>query len=79
MIVAGALLAKPLAGGPENALKLSVGIMPSAFGTFWTGEGAGVVWPAEDLALPLLVAGVRRYGPIAFPFAGLKAPLRRVP
>ena len=66
VIVAGALLAAPLARVPENALKLCVGIMLSAFGTFWTGEGAGVVWPAEDLSLPLLIAGFAVAAGIAF-------------
>jgi uncharacterized membrane protein len=25
--------------------------MLSAFGVFWTGEGLGVPWPGEDLAI----------------------------
>ena len=25
--------------------------MLSAFGVFWTGEGLGIDWPAQDLAL----------------------------
>ena len=36
---------------PENSLKFAVGIMLSAFGVFWTGEGLGVPWPGEDLAI----------------------------
>ncbi len=66
VIVAGALLATPLARVPENALKLCVGIMLSAFGTFWAGEGAGVSWPAEDVSLPILIAGFAAAAGIAY-------------
>ena len=46
----------PLARVPENTLKFIVGVLLSAFGTFWVGEGAGFVWPGSDLAIPLLMA-----------------------
>ena len=36
---------KPLSAIPENALKLIVGVLISAFGTLLTGEGLGLVWP----------------------------------
>jgi uncharacterized membrane protein len=42
---------RPLARVPENTLKFAVGVMLSAFGIFWTGEGLGVVWPGADLAI----------------------------
>jgi uncharacterized membrane protein len=42
---------RPLARVPENTLKFVVGIMLSAFGVFWTGEGLGVPWPGSDLAI----------------------------
>ncbi|TMH87435.1 MAG: hypothetical protein E6H44_10835 [Betaproteobacteria bacterium] len=48
---AGFVLHRPLARVPENALKLAVGVMLSAFGVFWTGEGLGVAWPGADLAI----------------------------
>ncbi len=51
VLVVGAALHRPLARVPENALKFGVGIMLSAFGVFWTGEGLGVEWPGADLAL----------------------------
>ncbi len=51
----GVWLHKPLANIPENMLKFGVGILLTAFGTFWVGEGIGVRWPASDWALPILV------------------------
>ena len=49
--IAGLILHRPLARVPENALKFAVGVMLSAFGVFWTGEGLGVAWPGADLAI----------------------------
>jgi uncharacterized membrane protein len=49
--VAGFFLRRPLSRVPENTLKLAVGVMLSAFGVFWTGEGLGVAWPGADLAI----------------------------
>jgi Ca2+/H+ antiporter, TMEM165/GDT1 family len=49
----GALIRRPLARVPENTVKFGVGIMLSAFGVFWTGEGLGVEWPGADLVLLL--------------------------
>jgi len=53
----GLLLHRPLARVPENTLKFAVGIMLSAFGTFWLGEGYGLPWPGADLAILGLMAG----------------------
>lgn len=47
----GLLVHRPLARVPENTLKFAVGVMLSAFGVFWTGEGLGVGWPGADLAI----------------------------
>jgi uncharacterized membrane protein len=60
LIVAGAGLAvrAPLAKVPENTMKFVVGIMLTAFGTFWGSEGAGVHWPGSDGALLALVPGI---------------------
>jgi len=49
--IAGLVLRRPLARVPENTLKFAVGVMLSAFGVFWTGEGLGVAWPGADLAI----------------------------
>ena len=56
VLVLGAALRKPLAQVPEKTLKFGVGVMLSAFGVFWTGEGLGVRWPGADLALLPLAA-----------------------
>jgi uncharacterized membrane protein len=47
----GIAIRRPLAKVPENALKFGVGTMLSAFGVFWTGEGLGIDWPGQDIAL----------------------------
>lgn len=51
VLMVGALVHRPLSRVPENALKFGVGVMLSAFGVFWTGEGLGIEWPGADLAL----------------------------
>ena len=53
--IAGALLRRPLARVPENAMKFSVGLMLATFGIFWSAEGAGVQWPGEDLAIAAIL------------------------
>ncbi len=52
----GLVVHRPLARVPENVLKFAVGVMLSAFGLFWTGEGFGVDWPGEDLAILAFIA-----------------------
>jgi uncharacterized membrane protein len=63
VLAAGAILHRPLSRVPENTLKFGVGVMLSAFGVFWTGEGLGIAWPGDDLALlafaaVFLIAGI---------------------
>ena len=55
---AGVALHAPLARVPENAMKFCVGVMLTAFGSFWGTEGAGAHWPGGDAALLGLVAFV---------------------
>jgi uncharacterized membrane protein len=57
IVVAGAglVVARQLSEVPENTIKTAVGVMLTSFGVFWIGEGAGVHWPGDDLAIPVLV------------------------
>lgn len=56
VILLGISLHRPLANVPENTLKFGVGVLLSAFGTFWVGEGLHMAWPGEDWAIPGLIA-----------------------
>lgn len=56
VLAVGVAVHKPLARVPENTLKFAVGVMLSAFGVFWTGEGLGVDWPGQDMALVAFAA-----------------------
>lgn len=53
----GIALHRPVAMIPENVLKFAVGVLLSAFGTFWVGEGMGMAWPGADWSLLALVVG----------------------
>jgi len=57
VILLGLAVHKPLANVPENALKFVVGVLLSAFGSFWVGEGTGIDWPGADWSILGLVAG----------------------
>jgi Ca2+/H+ antiporter, TMEM165/GDT1 family len=54
--VAAALLNRPLSRVPENSLKFAVGVMVSAFGLFWFGEGIGIHWRYGDATILALMA-----------------------
>ncbi len=68
VVALGLALHRPLARIPENMLKFAVGVMLTAFGTYWTGEGLGFAWPAADVSVLVLVAA----------FLGLAAVLVRI-
>jgi uncharacterized membrane protein len=70
---AGIAIRAPLARVPENTMKFIVGIMLTAFGTFWGGEGAGAHWPGSDAALLVLIPAVAAFALL------LVAALRRAP
>jgi uncharacterized membrane protein len=55
--VGGAVAHRPLSRVPENALKFAVGLVLTAFGVFWAGEGVGIDWPGGELMLLALFAG----------------------
>jgi uncharacterized membrane protein len=79
VLLVGLAVRSPLERVPENTLKFAVGILLTSFGIFWAGEGAGVDWPAGDLAiLPLIsfltlvsVALVRRLRQVPQPQAAV--------
>jgi uncharacterized membrane protein len=71
--LAGIAVRAPLARVPENSMKFVVGVMLTAFGTFWGAEGAGARWPGSDAALPVVVAAVALFAFL------LVAMLRRQP
>jgi uncharacterized membrane protein len=54
----GLAIRSPLRRVPENAMKFVVGIMLTAFGTFWGTEGAGAHWPGSDAALLVLIPAI---------------------
>ena len=62
--VLGIAVRGPLERVPENTLKYLVGVMLSAFGIFWTGEGIGIAWPADDRAL-FYLAGIVLIGALS--------------
>ena len=70
VLAMGVLVHRPLSRTPENTLKFGVGILLSAFGVFWSGEGLGIAWKGGDwsiipiaglfLLAGLAVVGLRR-------------------
>ena len=51
VVITGIAVKAPLTKVPENWMKFAVGVMLTAFGTFWGAEGAGAQWPGGDAAL----------------------------
>lgn len=55
VVAVAVVIHEPLSRVPENTLKFVVGIMLTAFGTFWAGEGVGLEWPGNDVAILALL------------------------
>ena len=54
----GLMIRAPLARVPENTVKFIVGVMLTAFGIFWSTEGAGASWPGAETALLVIIPAV---------------------
>jgi len=79
VIVVGIIVHRPLAQVPENTLKFTVGVLLSGFGIFWIGEGAGLPWPGEDLAIIGLIVGFLMAALLAVQIARRSAVLEEMP
>jgi uncharacterized membrane protein len=67
VVVLGAIVHKPLSTVPENTLKFFVGVLLSAFGAFWVGEGMGLGWPGEDWSILGLTFGFLLFALLSIP------------
>ncbi len=65
VVALGIVVHKPLSTVPENTLKFAVGVLLSAFGSFWVGEGMGLGWPGQDWSILGLTLGFLLFGLIA--------------
>ena len=74
VILLGLVVHRPLARVPENTLKFIVGVLLSAFGTFWVGEGMGIAWPGDDWSILGLVAGYALIALATAPLSRASAP-----
>ena len=76
--ILGLIVHKPLSAIPENTLKFIVGVLLSAFGTFWIGEGLGLGWPGQDWSILGLTVGFLLLALVAVPLCRNRA-TRRLP
>ncbi|GAC1346840.1 MAG: hypothetical protein NVSMB18_30150 [Acetobacteraceae bacterium] len=75
VLVVGLMIHRPLARVPENSLKFVVGVLLSAFGCFWLGEGIGIDWPGADWAILALTMGFLAVAMLAVPLCRSRAGL----
>ncbi len=79
VLALGLALRRPLSRVPENTLKFGVGVMLSAFGTFWVGEGIGLAWPGGDAAILVLMAAILAIALVLVPLCRRRACVARRP
>lgn len=79
VIALGLFVHRPLSTVPENALKFVVGILISAFGAFWVGEGLGLAWPGNDWSILSLTLGFMVFGLVAIPMCKACLNARNLP
>jgi Ca2+/H+ antiporter, TMEM165/GDT1 family len=73
VVALGVAVHRPLSRIPENMLKFFVGVLLSAFGTFWVGEGLDYAWPGKDWSILGLIAGFLIAAAIAVPACRTRA------
>ena len=73
VILLGLALHRPLAMVPENTLKFAVGVLLTAFGTFWVGEGLGLAWPVDDWSILGLTLSFLALAALAVPLCRQRA------
>ena len=78
VVLLGVVVHRPLARVPENTLKFIVGVLLSAFGVFWVGEGMGAAWPGDDWSILGLVAGFALTALATTALARSRAPAARL-
>jgi uncharacterized membrane protein len=71
---AGAFLRHPLSRVPENTMKFGVGAMLTTFGAFWGGEGVGVIWPGQDVAVLAILVFVLAFASLGVRVLRTSAP-----
>jgi Ca2+/H+ antiporter, TMEM165/GDT1 family len=76
VVILGIALHRPLATVPENTLKFTVGVLLSAFGCFWMGEGMGLEWPGADWSILGLIIGFLALALLAVPMCRARAATR---
>ena len=77
VVALGFAIRGPLARVPATLLGFAVGVMLTAYGTFWAGEGLGIAWWRDDLAIVYLAA---LYALVGLGCAALmRAPAARAP
>lgn len=73
VVALGLVLHRPVSTITENTLNFTVGVLLSAFGTVWVGEGMGLAWPGEDWSILALLAGFLAAAAAAVPLCRARA------